>query len=336
MAAMLGGVIAFGIWTSFKTIDDPIARGKDLNQRAWDITYTERGLAIPETGPRDGYWGERIDRKAPHPVVSWTEPNVELDDILQIDNNGMQFFHPASKPTAEVLFVGGSVAFGTYASGHDETYFCQLGKALERAGLNTRISVFAAGAWKSVQDLKAVEFYTQEFSKPDVVVFLNGLNDLTNGSNAKALFGQKTQPKDGSAWNYLYHEHDYQARVDLYLENMRRAAEFSAKNKQQMLVVLQPALFEKTKLTATEQELLEGSLLPHESASALLKSYADIRQGLLELAQQPHVAYVDASRLFNDETATTFTDIWHFSDVGHEMLAQSMLDVIQKLLAPKK
>lgn len=40
------------------------------------------------------------------------------------------------------------------------------------------------------------------------------------------------------------------------------------------------------------------------------------------LSRRPHVRFVDASRLFAGERATTFTDLWHFSDPGHEVLAE--------------
>ncbi|MBM79871.1 MAG: hypothetical protein CMJ78_04675 [Planctomycetaceae bacterium] len=335
LALLLGSVIAFGIWTSIKPANNSIERGKELNQRAWDVTYEERGLPIPETGPRDGYWGERIEKKAPHPAVKWTEPTVQLAGILSIDQNGVQRYLPDGKPDSEVLVVGGSVAFGTYASGHDTTYFCQLGELLSKQGHRCQVSVFAAGAWKSIQDFTGVRYYTLQHSKPNVVVYLNGLNDLTNGSNAQTLFGEPTRTKDGSQWTYLYHEHDYRERVDLYLKNMSDAADFSKSQNQKMLVVLQPALFERSQLTDVEKELLEGSLLPHKSVDDLLQSYDAMRQGLQKLAKETHVHFLDASRIFEMETATTFTDIWHFSDVGHRILAETMLPAIDQILDNK-
>ena len=56
---------------------------------------------------------------------------------------------------------------------------------------------FASGAWKSSQELKAFLLYSQNY-KPNLVIFLNGLNDLTNGATSKALFGEKTQTTAGA------------------------------------------------------------------------------------------------------------------------------------------
>ena len=37
-------------------------------------------------------------------------------------------------------------------------------------------------------------------------------------------------------------------------------------------------------------------------------------------AEAGKLDWLDASRLFNGETATSFTDLWHFPDPGHELL----------------
>jgi len=34
-----------------------INRGEDLNKKAWEASYRERKQPVPDSGPREGYWG---------------------------------------------------------------------------------------------------------------------------------------------------------------------------------------------------------------------------------------------------------------------------------------
>jgi lysophospholipase L1-like esterase len=142
--------------------------------------------------------------------------------------------------------------------------------------------------------------------------------------------------KDGSQWTVSYHEHDYELRVSDYLRHMREAVEIAHSHRIRMLVALQPALFEREGRTAMEMELLRGALLPHESEAALRQSYASLRDGLRQLSNVEGCEFVDCSRIMNREHATTFTDMWHFSDVGHRLLAETLLPVIARMLMPRK
>ena len=331
--AVVAGGAVFAIW---RLTDDPVERTLDIVQSAWESSYSERNLPVPPSGPRDGYWSAKVSPKPKHPVTGWAEPPYNEPGILEIDRNGMQFFMPTkSKPEFKILIVGGSVASGTYASGVDTTYFHQLGSMLDAKGVGCQIVVYAAGAWKSVQDVAAFKHFVDSIGKPDLVVFLNGLNDLTNGANADVLYDVPVKTKDGSPWTAEYHEHDYDARVDKYLKNMTSAAEFAGENEIGMLVALQPALFEKTPLAAIEQKLLLGSLVFHkdDSAEELAKSYQTIRSGLSDLVDQGSVSFVDCSRIFDSDAKTMYTDLWHFADVGHQRLAEVLEPKIREILS---
>ena len=99
-----------------------------------------------------------------------------------------------------------------------------------------------------------------------------------------------------------------------------------------ILIALQPALFERQPLSNVERQLLWASLAPHESQQALEESYAAMRSGLSQMADNKTVFFVDCSRIFDGETSTTFTDMWHFSDFGHEKLAEVLAPQIRKAL----
>ena len=231
--------------------------------------------------------------------------------------------------------MGGSVAFGAYASEIPKTYFHIVGRSLDNQRAFSDISIIAAGAWKSIQELKAVEAHHQH--QPfDLIVFLNGLNDLTNGATAKTLYGEKIQPADGSSWTPLYHAHDYHQRVSGYLNNMDAAWTLCQNAGCDMLVVLQPSLVERSNRTKIEEALLKGSLISHASAEAFNESYASIRASLIRRAQKEGFHYLDCSRSFNGENETTFADLWHFSDFGHKILAEAMAEKISVILKQRK
>jgi hypothetical protein len=116
---------------------------------------------------------------------------------------------------------------------------------------------------------------------------------------------------------------------------MNKAADLTAALRSDFLVVLQPSLVERTRRTSIENLLLEGSLKPHASAAALLESYEAMRRGLNDRARSTNVKFLDCSRVFNKEPATTFSDIWHFSDFGHEILARTMANEIALILGQR-
>jgi len=95
---------------------------------------------------------------------------------------------------------------------------------------------------------------------------------------------------------------------------------------------LQPSLAERTHRTRIEETLLRGALTPHASAEALTRSYQTMREGLRARAASGTFRFLDCSRIFDQERATTFSDLWHFSDIGHEILGKTMAREIATML----
>jgi lysophospholipase L1-like esterase len=300
-------------------------QGMKLNQDAWEAGFRERGLPVPEQGPRDGYWGSRIAKHVTDPVLGWVLPELHIPDLLEVDANGFQYAPEPGAPGTRILIVGASTAFGGYASTIGNTYFSLLGRELEGKQRPVAITVLATGAWKSEQELKAIEAKGLA-TNPQVVVFLNGLNDITNGANAHVRYGVETKTLDGSRWHPLYHEHDYPERVRVYLANMREARDRLRALGIDVVFALQPSLFEKKTRSPLEEEVERGALVALGSEEDLRRSYESLRQGLAALANEPGVYFADCSRAFDGETATVFTDAWHFSDVGHRLLAHHLAD----------
>lgn len=175
--------------------------------------------------------------------------------------------------------MGASLAFGACSSDIPNTYFTRLAALLAQKSYPPEITVLAAGGWKSSQELEALQRFGFP-SRPDVVLFLDGLNDLTNGSNARVVYGVPTKTLDGSPWHGLYHEHDYPDRVRAYLDNMGAAVRLLRDNRTRVVLALQPSLFEKKTLTPLEQKLAKNTLHYLGNPEDLRTSYERMRAGL--------------------------------------------------------
>jgi len=329
------GLILIGVflWKHQKT--NSIEKGKSLNQKAWESSFLERGLFVPPKGPREGFWGSRLGKSKPDQELGWIHADIHIPGLVEIDQEGIQRFIPKKDPEYQILIIGGSVAWGAYASSIENTYFSRAGNYLEGKFTPVEINVIAGGAWKSRQDFRALKRWGPKL-KPDLVIFFNGLNDLTNGARANTAYGQKVTTKDGSEWNVLYHEHDYSDRVEEYLKSMKRAFRMSQNWNAFFLVVLQPSLTKKKNLTRIEKALLKGALLPHKSKGDLIQGLFQMKQGLEKLEKNKNFYFLDLSDIFIEERKTVFSDIWHFSDYGHDKVAQEMTKKIIEILTEKE
>src|SRR3989344_1424758 len=293
--------------------------GQTLNELAWQQSFTERGQTPPPSGPREGFWGSRIDPKTYHPILEWHEPKITDPGILEIDANGIQHSLSSHPHPHEILIVGGSVAFGAYASSASKTYFSVLGQLLDTANLGSNIHVSGSGGWNSTKDLIAADLFSQLYN-PDLIIILDGLNDL--------MFEPSTEPQPVSTNNP-----DYRPRTMRYLTNLGQIAQAAASRQTKLLFVLQPALFNRHRPTAIESKLLSDTLASlHQSLPDLKSSYATISTALASLADNQSVYFLDASALFANETHTTFTDMWHFADPGHYLLGQAIFAKVQAIL----
>lgn len=156
------------------------AEGVDLNILAWESSYSERNVQIPSQGPREGYWGARIGPKKSDPHTYTIEPPIQLDNLLAVDGKGFQIIGDPKTAQYRILILGGSVGFGSYASDIKHTFFSQIYDFLTSKGYSVAIYVLASGSWVSDQEIAALRHYGLKI-KPHIVIFVNGLNDLTVG-----------------------------------------------------------------------------------------------------------------------------------------------------------
>jgi lysophospholipase L1-like esterase len=287
-----------GLWLAQRRLFPP--SGEKLNRMAWEANFSERGLPAPPGGPRDGYWGARMPPQVKDPAIGWHEAEAHLPGLVDEDAAGLQRWGRADAPR-HLLILGGSVAWGAYASTEDATWFARMGRWLAASGSPARITVLAAGAWTSDHELKALKFRGLALA-PDVVMFLDGMNDFTLGTASE------------------------DERVTAYLERMREARDLVRARGAAVVFVLQPSLLKKDR-SRLEDRLLELSL-DSAAQARVRQGYARIRTGLRELARAEGTTFIDCSGVFAAEPTTTFTDLWHFADPGHALLAERLAPVV--------
>ena len=291
-----------GLWLAKRWLILP--SGEALNRMAWEASFRERGLPVPASGPRDGYWGARMPEQVKVADIGWQEAEAHLPGLVEEDAAGLQRWGPTDA-THHIVILGGSVAWGAYASSPDATYFARIGRRFAAQGSPVRITVLAAGAWTSEQELKALRARGLTLD-PDVVMILDGLNDLTLGK--------------GSADDL----------AAAYLRRMREARDLARGHGASVVFALQPWLLDKGR-SRIEQRVLKLSL-DEDGQARVRDGYARMRAGLRALATEPGVIFIDCSGAFDGERATTFTDLWHFADPGHALLADRLAPALVTVL----
>ena len=267
--------------------------GYELRETAWESSFTERGLNAPPGGPREGLRGEGVTPL--NCAVSDCNFRKFLPGIIELNDDGLQTAGRSENPYPHILIVGGSVAWGAGASNIANTYFAILYGMLKNEYPDTKISVLAAYGSTSNTDLSSFVRKGLD-AKPDVVVFINGLNDLT----------VKGQLRQTDASDYIL--------------NMKTASRIAERNGIPTVVVRQPFPGGKKFKTDLEKRIMEFSNKDYEKVITPL--YKHIGKVLEEMAKAGEIYYIDAAYCFGDETATTFNDQWHFSDPGHKLLAE--------------
>ncbi len=294
---------------SLQTLKNPV--GYKLREKAWKSSFSERGLGIPPGGPREGLRGEGIT-----PVncaVSDCNFKKNIPGLIEVDANGFQRLGKLEKPYPSILIIGGSVAWGAGASDIANTYFSRLYDMLKDEYPDTGISVLAAYASTSGTDLSY--FVNKGLdTKPDIVVFLNGLNDITVKGSLR------------------------QSDASDYILNMKIAERLAERNGITTVIVRQPFPGGKKHKTELEERILGLSRDDYDKTIVPLYNY--IGHALEKMAETEGIYYIDAADCFENETATTFNDQWHFSDPGHRLLAEKIYSglnpVLQKLRDKKE
>jgi hypothetical protein len=331
--------------------------GQELNKVAWDSTFQERKLPAPPHGPRDGWEGKGLGPTKPDPDLQYTLTSpVRIGKYVDVNEEGFQIVGDPRTAQYRILILGGSVGFGAYASDIQHTYFSRMLDYLKSQNQSVVIYVLATHGWRTRNELAALEKYGLAI-KPNLVLFVDALNDLSMQGD---LVRWPSYPKprnilpsfiynsDTNVLAYVlkvhrtdfknqrpYKEAYLQRPVEAYLENMQRAKLLGQKNGFQVAYLLQPFILEKTHLSYLEKKILNGHNSPGLYPE-MISSFQKLRKGLVAVSDDKTTFFHDCSAVFADIKETTFTDLWHFTDPGHEVFAQcasaAVLQVREKII----
>ena len=281
--------------------------GEPLGHRAWFASFTERGQPAPAE-PHEGWPLTRFSAD--------TEGPVELPGRLHIEHGWIQRF--SGGHDHRVLVLGASVAYGAYASTLETTWL-----ALVARDLRADVVAAARPGRRSAHEVAAYDEHAAR-ENPELVVLVDGLNDLTLGETASTESALKRRP-------LATHSGDFGERVRVYLHNVDALAERCARDGRELVVVLQPAPFAKPWPSRYERRILElgeawGTIGDFQA------SYATWRAVLSQWDLEGRLRFVDASAVFRDHQ-TTFADFYHFGDAGHLQLARA---IVQAIASPEE
>ena len=298
------GAFAYLGWRYHRTQNE----GLLLLHRAWVATYADRHLTVPPRGPRDGIQ-IRSNRLIRDPWMGTREVPLAAPNGPKIDIGGFQYAAIPPHPKLDILIIGASVAWARFATTTNRAYFNQLVRRLERLGHPVRLSILATHGWKSSNEYLAFKNKGLPL-RPDAVIFISGLNDAT------------LEVRDTP-----------ETVVATYLGRMKEIRDLALQRGIRVIYTAQPFLPEKEKKTELEEAILRTYYPSDKPLKELVWMNRKIRDGLASLCIPGSVWFVDSSGTFDKETATTFVDLWHFTDPGQAMFAEFLARRMDPILA---
>ena len=110
-----------------------------------------------------------------HPYLGYV--SVPLNDRNRFGLPGADPLHPGAPDTVNVVLLGGSVAMGLHTFAED-----RLLRGLQRVpayrGKSFRVAVLALGGYKQPQPLQALSWFLAQGAHVDLVLALDGFNDI--------------------------------------------------------------------------------------------------------------------------------------------------------------
>jgi hypothetical protein len=333
-----------------------------------------RGLHVG--APRDGYEGNPR-RALAEPDATWAaEFYDELDRIrgvawedytqyrllpfdgkyfhLDADGSRRTFNPPASGAVADVRVFGGSSAWG-WSSRDEHTIPSELSRALQARGLPAHVENWAQPTWQSTQETLALLAQLGSGRRPpDVVVFVDGLNDIQT-----AFMYGRAGPTEAS-WMFAQTFELRTSLSALLAQLLRRTSAIGRALFPPAMPRARPLDREATERLAVEIArryqtnvlAIEGmakrfgfrAIFFWQPMSAFKKSWSSYEQSTsgwaLVDATRPEIYrlstervrealagdpdFHDLSELFAGSTETIFTDLAHYTEPGSARVAERM------------
>jgi len=258
---------------------------------------------------------------------------------------------------SRILLFGGSTMFG-YGVPDAFTIPAYVARALNRPGTCVEVVNYGAGWWQSTQSVMQLLRVLQQGTRPDAVVFYDGVNDVAiamRGGDpgriapeAEALL--KNALDDGAEWGRLARSSalvrfaakrlrrsepegasapsfDAQAQAakvaDIYVRNVRAVEALGKEYGFNAYFFLQPFPLIAGKVhTEPEDAVIRGWTRGHERDVAFLRMAYDRLRDAPGLKER---RFHDISRMFDGMTGELYADTQHLLPEGNRLVAERIL-----------
>ena len=291
--------------------------------------------------------------------IKYFEPNQYLENI-SINNQGIRGQEISNeKPDNifRIFVVGGSTAFGNWASSDSTTIPGNLQSMMEQIKTDKEIEVYNLGvfgrtSFEEVHDLKQ-NFLRYE---PDLIIVYDGWNDLYQNFNQfeegkttsyltnlsklyqilirnYATFGmingmiESLQMQNGIHPDAIPDSENMQIKADAWVENWDDMCQIGKQQNFDVIIFLQPVLGTGDKLLSEwEKHILETkgytSVVP----------YYHYMQAKIPILNEKCTAAYDISEIFNSVNKPVYITMGHTGDFGYKIVADEIFNLTEYYL----
>ncbi|NQT22641.1 MAG: SGNH/GDSL hydrolase family protein [Candidatus Omnitrophica bacterium] len=291
-------------------------------------------------------------------TVFGLKPNFKSDTVninsLGLRGEGIQ---KERDDCYRIVVLGGSAVFGGSVSDDNHTFCKLLEKQIKREA-NANVEVINAGipAFISMQELILFEDKIIEL-KPDLVIVFDGFND--------ALTILKREKRPNYPWWFSEIEKIYYTSisrlfmekrlrkyrptkhlinwldkrknkgilytvvpeaVDFYKRNLDMICHLAESYNIDVLLVFQPMAIYKKNLTENEKKIIRN--LDSNYTKALSEMCNAEKEAMAYVAAKNNVSFADGASFFTGIHQNIFIDEVHFNQLGHEITAESLYEIL--------
>ncbi len=318
--------------------------------RSWVPIYTEEFLLH--------------DKALWRPYVYWRRAPF-VGQYFGVEERGLRHtwnrpHAPAEKPL-RIFTFGGSTMWGTGVR-PDYTVASCLARSLEEQGIAVEVTNYGEGGYVSTQELLTLLFELRRGKVPDLVIFLDGFNDVsTSFQNAKAGLTSNEMHRveefnaderrsrlqkalalipgvrrfAAGLGNRLVKPYSVSTEqapalaadtIRVYRENIRVAELFGREYGFQSLFYWQPIIYQKDELAPNEVQAARDLSYMKDF---LLRVYQEQKNDA-QLAARP--AFHNVSEIFRHTAEGVFADFAHLTEHGNDLLARRMAEDVAPLV----
>lgn len=286
--------------------------------------------------------------------ASWVEfTNINYKGSYVNIEHGMRksvpenFIHSASADTFDIYFFGGSTMFGFNVADNETlpSQFVEKYRQQYPGGRSIRVHNFATPTYYSYQELIQYANLIFQGHRPDMVIFLDGVNDFWFGRasyynqsyfsfvlrqvfKGDLLAGGKFQLKDSSSYMFLdppgiSQQTFNQGLIDNYINSIRNASLLASATGAKAYFFCQPVPFYKYPNQQKDPICFRDQHTRYDTIYPVLESKKD---------SIPNFTFL--GNMLQQESGYPFVDGLHYSPLFTAKVAQEILNRVGKEISP--